>query len=378
MLAFIRALRISDFELYTESLAKLAPWFFAMDHVHYAGWVPVHVRDMTTLHQRCPDVYEQFMCGAFTSNKTGHSFSAIGLDQAHEHLNARMKGDGGAIGLTENPGALRRWMVAGPQLSAIIAEFEEQFDPNDGNDADDKHHEQTHSSQKSFFEDVCGLVSTLKELGNPFLDRSKDLLTLHTQEIMPMTVVETIQQIHATAEKQYSTFIEDRLLKNETPVSAPISRNTFPLFSRPNKAAQSKDKQTISELKSDCSLFARLYIGSQSREGNLEEFFKHKNQKFPPSLSTAGKLRQGKKSDLLGCLESCGKSAHLNTPTVEVRILDGAAVVHFLPVGESRSFGEYAREVFIPYVVSELERSPSRYCLGCLSEKHFEAHSKRK
>lgn len=59
---------------------------------------------------------------------------------------------------------------------------------------------QTHSSQKSFFEDVCGLVSTLEELGNPFLDRSKDLLTLHTQEIMPMTVVETIPQIHATAE----------------------------------------------------------------------------------------------------------------------------------------------------------------------------------
>ena len=50
LLAFIRALRTSDFELYTESLAKLAPWFFAMDHVHYARWVPVHVCNMTTLH----------------------------------------------------------------------------------------------------------------------------------------------------------------------------------------------------------------------------------------------------------------------------------------------------------------------------------------
>jgi hypothetical protein len=89
----------------------------------------------------CPDVYEQFMRGGFVSNTTGHPFSAIGLDQAHEHLNARVKEDGGAIGLAENPGALRRWMVAGPQISAIIAEFEEMLDPSDvGDDSDDKHH----------------------------------------------------------------------------------------------------------------------------------------------------------------------------------------------------------------------------------------------
>jgi len=54
----------------------------------------------------CPDVYDQFVLGAFTSNLTG-MFSSIWLDQAHEHLNAQVKSDGGAIGLTENPGALR-------------------------------------------------------------------------------------------------------------------------------------------------------------------------------------------------------------------------------------------------------------------------------
>lgn len=106
---------------------------------------------MTTLKQRCPDVYNHFMHGAFTSNKTGHAFSSIGLDQAHEHLNAQVKGDGGAIGLTEDPGALRRWMIAGPQLSAVIAGFEERNGLDEGNDADDRHHEQTHSHQKSFF-----------------------------------------------------------------------------------------------------------------------------------------------------------------------------------------------------------------------------------
>ena len=117
----------SDFESYKEALAQLVPWFFALDHVHYSRWLSIHVRDMTTLSQRCPDVYDHFMLCAFTSNVTGNRFSSIELDQAHKHLNAQVKGDGGAIGLTEKPGALRRWMVAGPQLSTIIAEFEERL-----------------------------------------------------------------------------------------------------------------------------------------------------------------------------------------------------------------------------------------------------------
>ena len=34
-------------------------------------------------------------------------------DRAHEQNNAAVKGDGGAVGLTENPAALHRWMVSG-------------------------------------------------------------------------------------------------------------------------------------------------------------------------------------------------------------------------------------------------------------------------
>ena len=197
LLSFVRSLRTSDFELYKEALAQLIPWFFALDHVHYSRWLSVHVRDMTTLSQRCPDVYDlQFMLGAFTSNVTGNRFSSIGLDQAHEHLNAQVKGDGGAIGLTENPGTLRRWMVAGPQLSTIIAEFVERFGLDDGGEADGQHHEQSHSYQKSYFEDVCSLVSTFEELWNPFLDRSNDLVTMDTREILPEAVVETVGKIH--------------------------------------------------------------------------------------------------------------------------------------------------------------------------------------
>ena len=38
-----------------------------------------------------------------------------------------VKGDGDAVGLTDNPNALRRWMFAGPEVARVIGEFEASF-----------------------------------------------------------------------------------------------------------------------------------------------------------------------------------------------------------------------------------------------------------
>jgi len=57
----------------------------------------------------------------FVSSNAEHSLPrrqttlSLPLDQAHEQINALVKGNGGAVGLTENSGELWRWMVAGPK-----------------------------------------------------------------------------------------------------------------------------------------------------------------------------------------------------------------------------------------------------------------------
>ena len=42
----------------------------------------------------------------------------------HEQNNEVIKSDGGAIGVTEDPSVLRRWMVAGPEISRLVANYE--------------------------------------------------------------------------------------------------------------------------------------------------------------------------------------------------------------------------------------------------------------
>ena len=63
---------------------------------------------MCGLKELQPNIHANFLNGHFTIKKTGNTFSAMARDQAHEQNNAAVKGDGGAVGLMENPSALKR------------------------------------------------------------------------------------------------------------------------------------------------------------------------------------------------------------------------------------------------------------------------------
>ena len=71
----------------------------------------------------------------------------------HEQNNSAVKGDGGAVGLTEKPAALRRSMVCGPQMARLIGEFESLVEASQTTE-NLGHHEQTKHTQKAFLSDV--------------------------------------------------------------------------------------------------------------------------------------------------------------------------------------------------------------------------------
>ena len=192
ILIFVRSLRKSDFGLYIDSLTQLAPWLSALDHTNYARYLPVHIRDMIGLESKHPEIANEFKAGKFTIQKSQRFFSAIAIDHAHEQNNAYVKWDGLAVALTENPGALRRWMLAGPEITRIIAEFEDQLTTEDVDET--RHHEQQGAVQKTFFEQVTALVSYFEESGNPFLEASSDIISLDTKDIADSAMRKTVEK----------------------------------------------------------------------------------------------------------------------------------------------------------------------------------------
>ena len=153
ILVFVRSIRSGNFPLYIPSLTKLVHWFSTFDHYHYARWISVHLRDMMALSHLHPDIHTEFVKGHFTVKKTSHAFSNLAIDQAHEQNNAVVKDDGGAVGLTECPAALQRWMASGPEMARVINDFEISVDSALCT-SDMRHHEHRPGVQKISLQDV--------------------------------------------------------------------------------------------------------------------------------------------------------------------------------------------------------------------------------
>ena len=183
-LRLVGAFREADFNMYLQSIRKLLPWMLVLDHGNYARWLSVHYCDMCILSPKHLDMYNYFQEGYSTIHKTSREFSSTALDHAHEQVIAAAKSDGGNVGLTENPAALRRWMVADPEIARMIQEFEADSSTTDEYD----HYEQKKGIQNVFEKDV-NTISSFEELGNPFKEEGLHLMALHTKEIMDDSVI---------------------------------------------------------------------------------------------------------------------------------------------------------------------------------------------
>ena len=78
-----------------------------------------------------PQLAHAFQRGAFVVHKSSRDVSAIAIDQAHEQVNAVIKADGGAICVTEDPSELRRWIIAGPEVSQFVAQYKIASEANE-------------------------------------------------------------------------------------------------------------------------------------------------------------------------------------------------------------------------------------------------------
>ena len=354
ILIFIAAHRERNFLLYVEIMEKLTPLFFALDHVNYAWWMPVHIRDMKCLPDSIRDEFEKQ--GHWVLSKTSKYFSAIPIDQAHEQENASVKGSGGCIGLTENPIALKRWMLSGPELARLQNQFKAEYLPV--SDMDDPKYFQNHQSgyaaQKSFHKQVNSLYSTINNMGNPFLDDFPELVTRDSRNCMDELAVNALRTLEYIGTKQYQEFVKCVLEECSISIRDPIKKNSLAVFKQSQIKATSKQGKKIKILQNNVALFGQLFISMQSRDSDLKEFFSHEIQTFPPSLSDFGKLHlPNNKSELLKCIQS---PTQPEPPTFcDCRVMDGAAIVHFLPTTGVATFNDYAENVFIPYLQMQLQ-----------------------
>lgn len=79
ILSLFRAFRDANFTLYYHALSELIPYVFANNNVHYARWLPIHLRDMVTLEGKHPELALEFK-GKFVVHQSYRKFSSMVID----------------------------------------------------------------------------------------------------------------------------------------------------------------------------------------------------------------------------------------------------------------------------------------------------------
>ena len=205
----------------------------------------------------------------------------------------------GAVGLTEDSAELLRWMTCA-RKSRYINEFETSLTCNNDDECEEEN-EDANSEQ------------------NP------DLLVLDTYDIKDKDVANTVNSIETLGKTQFQEF---------------------------KKSA--KHQSQVAMLKKNCQLFSQLYVACHFRDGNLDEFFSHENQTFPPSLSKDGMLHTGYKSDLLCSLDDIQDTSQ-DKPSVKCIAIDGTAVANILAPVNCINFKDYSKKVSPPFILQQFQ-----------------------
>ncbi|KAJ8414891.1 hypothetical protein AAFF_G00024140 [Aldrovandia affinis] len=237
-------------------------------------------------------------------------------------------------------------MIAGPEvISHLVAQYEAACGTKEGTEHT-SHHEETERAQRVFFENVEKLSQAMKDMGNPFQEESRDLLSLDTKDIAHHTAAELIGTHLEKCKVRFQEFMKGLEGEEESTFYEPIKKNRVDFF-RQVPASVDSSKQKV--LKEDCQLFSKLFISCQSRECDLKEFFRHENQSHPAALSDGGKLHTCQKSHLTTILESQVTTPEAE-PDADTIIIDGAALVNSLPPRSSKTFEEYAMLDVLPTI----------------------------
>ena len=100
-------------------------------------------------------------------------------------------------------------MTAGPEISRIIEEFEDQTCMDyDDDDIESLQHQEALGAQVTFQKQVQNIVAVIKAKGNPFSDNFSELVTLDTRKVLDSSVAESVKSITTLGEENYDTVLK--------------------------------------------------------------------------------------------------------------------------------------------------------------------------
>ena len=369
-LIFVRSIRTADIDLYMASLCYWCRWFFIFDHPNYARYASVHLVDLFNAKTENGLAYQLLKKGIFTANKTDRRFSNIHLDQNHEQLNDYLKKSGGIVGLTEDPAALKRFLVCAPLVAELCNDFKNSF-AGTNEPFSNKHHAESSYMQQRFLKDKKALLETISSQVNPFNLAQKEIMNIYTHEKAPSSSI--IYELESKASSLFEEYLQEVFVDSTQAIYVEIKQNKVHIFGAKNVSTKDNNKSKLQSAKTCNKIVTNLFIASQQRDADLDELFCYEISLPPPAFLSASEINISKtKSALVGCLLNESITLPLDVDCTAI-LLDGSFIAQCNKPKCVNNIGDYVEQTFISLIKKLLSRFQR---VDILFDRYFECSIK--
>ena len=322
--------------------------------MNYSRWLPVYIADMNSLPETHPVVYEEFN-GNHAVSRSKQAFAQVWTDMALEQsINLDSKSNGGIIGISKKPCALKRWFLTSHEHTAITTALKKLCDLDDS-ESQILHKDCSDSRIKRDEEDINKLLVlfTSEFMANPFVfeelsdtdDKPVALSNFATGILAPKNVTDRLIAAKKIGQRHINDFIKERLETNQKRFWDPFPQLkilTFASLTKTSKAKTSEEKAV--SISADRDLFGRLIIAAKSRAIDLKEVFSYELSPVTFALAHKdGSLRKSDKSVLMSVLEETVTVLPQLPSDSAIPIalmVDGMAFIQKLRSGGAVNFGD--------------------------------------
>jgi hypothetical protein len=330
MLNLIRATRDGDWTLNLCSLHAMIPWFFAYDHSNYARYLPVYYADMSRLEDDHPEIYQEFMSGAFSVQLSSENpFGRIPVDQTiEETVNKSTKIPGGTKGFSTNFKAVKRHYLTSDTRSLILNQLRlcTSVDKHGY-----RHPDLSPSRIQRDERDIKSIIYMLtKSWIDPF-DSNTDLVSISSGTLASADVAADLMRAQSAGEEAHATFKLERLESNVVKFHDPLRKMKLKTFTDMKKSVSCKTNDKNIILRGDKNLFGKIIFLSQKRSLDMKKVLSHPLGPTPFELANAdGSIRKNNKSSLAANIFK-DVSSNVIVKHPAACIIDGMSLVHRLP-----------------------------------------------
>ena len=269
LLHFHRSIKDPQLFLYLASLENLSTYFFAYNRLDYSQNILEFVARVYDAKDTNPEIWESMLNGRFATSARNIPFTSIGLDQAQEHANKVIKGEGGIKGITNHPSTLLKYCLAAPELSRISQELRDMLGLSSS--TTDQHHHLSHAKTEKQEREIQALKAVIGPRHIFSKQDDSNLYNFMTKQVVTEETKASILETEDRGERAKNAFIDSRICGDEN-LWKRMSKVTCKNWDEICKTMKIKSDSEVIHLKAASTILSRLLVVAKSqRQLDLEE-----------------------------------------------------------------------------------------------------------